>query len=236
MTTGVLHLGRGFPLLLVLLTACSSVPPASSRVAPLFVPDPGDIERYQALVQRQQKMFPDCKIPSACAHGHFMRALVALFENREAATKQFEQVVAVSPNSRLASTSKLWIKLIRDQRPTVPWNQFLDGMRVGEGNNELLVWSTEQVVRDLLEREMIIQQLMRRKQRDAASLQALRRELTQVIAERDATQGRKKAGAGDPSVKKLRGQLTIRDEKIEELSKQLDALKRIDQEMREIGR
>ena len=39
----------------------------------------------------------------------------------------------------------------------------------------------------------------------------------------------------DPSVKKLRRQLAVRDKRIQELSKQLEALKRIDQEMRGIG-
>ncbi len=227
-------------LLFLLLPGCSSVHTGASPSSPVFVPDPGDVERYQALVHRQQKMFPDCAEPGVCAHGHFTRGLAALFEDRDVATKHFEEVMKAAPNSRMASSSKLWIKLIRDQRPSGQWNRLLDSLRHGERSEELLAWSTEQLVRDLLEREMIILQLLRQKQRDASSMRALRhelgergKELEQVAGERDAMKARK-AKPGQPSAKELRKELVIRDKKIEELSSQLDALKRIDQEMRKI--
>ena len=238
--TCFLGLRRYLLLMLVSSVACSSVPTTSLPSAPFFVADPGDNERYQALVQRQQKMFPNCEEPGACAHGHFIRALVSLYENRETAAKHFERVMEVAPNSRLASTSRIWIRLIEDQRPTVPGNPLLDILRFGGRNDELLTWSTEQLVRDLLEREMIILQLLRQKQRDAKSLREVRRELGErgkeldrVAGERDSMKARM-AKPGQPSFKKLRKELAVRDKKIKELSNQLDALKRIDQEMRKI--
>lgn len=228
-------------LLFLLLPGCSSVHTGASPSSPVFVPDPGDVERYQALVHRQQKMFPDCAEPGVCAHGHFTRGLAALFEDRDVATKHFEEVMKAAPNSRMASSSKLWIKLIRDQRPSGQWNRLLDSVRHGERSEELLAWSTEQLVRDLLEREIIILQILRQKQRDAVSLRALRRELgergkdlEQLAEARDALKGRT-VKTKDPSVRKLRRQVAVRDKRIEELSKQLEALKRIDQEMRGIG-
>ncbi len=222
-----------------LLPGCvgMSTPPDPS--SPYFDPDPGDIKRYYTLAQRQEMLFPDCEKSLACAHVHFTRALVGLFENRETAMEHFQKVIDLAPSSRLAASSQLWIQLLEEDQEPSAWNQFLDTLRVSGKDGDMLETSNEQLVRDLLEREMIIQQLMHMKELDSATLQALQRELSERGREVDKLTSQQEAleakqlGDSDPSIKKLQQQLAVRDKKIRELNSQLEALKRIDQEMRE---
>jgi predicted RNase H-like nuclease (RuvC/YqgF family) len=92
--------------------------------------------------------------------------------------------------------------------------------------------AADRLVRDLLDREVLLQQIRSTKEGDFQTVEALQREL----AERDRKIELLSKGQGrtePPSVQSLQKQLAERDRKIEELSTQLEALKRIDQEMRE---
>jgi predicted RNase H-like nuclease (RuvC/YqgF family) len=95
--------------------------------------------------------------------------------------------------------------------------------------------TSDRLVRDLLDREMMIQQLRTSKDADAQAIDQLQREL----ADRDrkdpsiAKKEPPKVAADGNNVQALQKQLSERDKKIEELTSQLEALKRIDQEMRE---
>jgi predicted RNase H-like nuclease (RuvC/YqgF family) len=77
------------------------------------------------------------------------------------------------------------------------------------------------------------------KEADAQSLESLQRDLAERDRKGDTGTGRKDAkdpprGVQDPGVVlSLQKQLSDRDRKIEELASQLEALKRIDQEMRD---
>jgi predicted RNase H-like nuclease (RuvC/YqgF family) len=88
----------------------------------------------------------------------------------------------------------------------------------------------------LLSRELIIQQLRAMQDADAQSLEGLQRDLAERERKMEALTGKKDIprGSTDTSVVlSLQKQLTDRDKKIEELTSQLEALKRIDQEMRD---
>jgi bacterioferritin (cytochrome b1) len=96
--------------------------------------------------------------------------------------------------------------------------------------------TADRLVRDLLDREVLIQQLRTSKDDESDTVEALQREL----AERDhkievllLKKESAKAPADPVSIQNMHKQLAERDKKIEELSTQLEALKRIDQEMRE---
>ena len=68
------------------------------------------------------------------------------------------------------------------------------------------------------------------------ALDQLQRELANERANKDASSGKKdtpKVTTDGANVQALQKQLSERDKKIDELSSQLEALKRIDQEMRE---
>ena len=89
---------------------------------------------------------------------------------------------------------------------------------------------------DLLDRELTLQQFRAVKDADSQSLESLQRDLAERERKMDAGSGKKDTARGSIDtgiVLSLQKQLTDRDRKIEELASQLEALKRIDQEMRD---
>ena len=89
-------------------------------------------------------------------------------------------------------------------------------------------------MQDLLDRELLIEQLMHLKELDTASLQALQRKLSERGKQVERLSSERRILRGEqPSVQVLKRQIAIRDKKIKELTSQLEALKRIDQEMRQ---
>jgi predicted RNase H-like nuclease (RuvC/YqgF family) len=99
-----------------------------------------------------------------------------------------------------------------------------------------LAQASDRLVRDLLDRELTIQQLRAMKEADAQSLENLQRDLAERERKIDSVNGKKDTARGSADsgiVLSLQKQLTDRDKKIEELTSQLEALKRIDQEMRD---
>ncbi len=228
----------GFLLPLLLLAGCAawSTPPPAGQ--PLFSAEGAEAKSLQALARKQEAVAARCAEQNSCDHVYFTRALLGLYESREVAVKYFEKVVAASPKSQLAASSKLWIQLLENQgRPGEPsWLQaVLTAPAVAE-NNAVLVQTSDRLVRDLLNRELTIQQLRSIKDADAQALEALQRELSERDKKVESLSGKREAAKNSPeipSVQVLQKQLTERDRKIEELSSQLEALKRIDQEMRE---
>lgn len=175
----------GALLALASLSACA---PTVSPTSPFFVPDTADLPRFQRLAQAQETQLAACAERQTCDRLLFTRALVALYENREAAVRQFQQVVAVSPDSRLTSSSRAWLQVLKDQPSGGAWSGPLARM-------------TEQLVREVLEQELVIQQLSKE--------------------------------VDGPALRTLQRGLKAKDKQIEELTRQLDALKRIDQEMKD---
>jgi DNA repair exonuclease SbcCD ATPase subunit len=167
-----------------------------------------------------------------------MRALLGLYESRESASKHFEKVIAVAPKSQLASSSKLWLQLLEYHAAPVEqsWVQSVMAAPAISESQAILAQASDRLVRDLLDRELIIQQLRALKDSDAQSLEALQRDLAERERKLEALSGKKDSARGTSEtgiVPSLQKQLTDRDKKIEELTSQLEALKRIDQEMRD---
>jgi predicted RNase H-like nuclease (RuvC/YqgF family) len=99
-----------------------------------------------------------------------------------------------------------------------------------------LALTADRLVRDLLDREMVIHQLRSSREDDSEAVEALQRELVDRDHKIESLQSKKESvkTSADPSmIQNLQKQLAERDRKVEELSTQLEALKRIDQEMRE---
>ncbi|MFO0769298.1 MAG: hypothetical protein U0173_00020 [Nitrospiraceae bacterium] len=100
----------------------------------------------------------------------------------------------------------------------------------------MLSQATERAVRDLLDRELVIQQLRAMQELEAQSVETLQRELQEQEKRVESLSSRRESvrPAAEPlTVQSLQRQIGDRDRKIEELTSQLEALKRIDQEMRE---
>lgn len=222
----------------LLAPGCATLEPGAEGTSPIFAADPDDFERYQTLARRQERLLETCSVTGSCAYLHFSRGLVSLYEDRQEAARHFGRVVELVPDSRLAASSQVWVDLIADyQRPGF-WERLVHYLHLSPEDADPLGPSTELLVRDLLEREIVIQQLLYKSKRNAATLEALKSKLTErgKQLEKLASQRRKledKIGNGKaPAIEQLEKQIAVRDKKIRELNNQLDALKRIDQEMR----
>lgn len=170
-------------LLLILLAgvgACASLRSHPIPSSPLFVPDPREAQRYQALAREQDALLAVCAESRTCDRAHFTRALAALYEDQTVAAKHFQDAIDVAPRSQWAASSQFWL-------------QFLQNPPIFLARHSSFAEAAERLVRDLLELE-------------SSSALVLHREVR------------------------------TRDRKVEELTKQLEALKRIDQEMKEKSR
>ena len=110
-------LRHGFWLLIMgTLWGCAMVngtaPPGS---APLFQADATDTVILQTLHQEQEMLLSTCRQHQSCDQVHFTRAMIALFQNGEAAAASFQQTIAVAPNGPFADSSALWIRFLANR-------------------------------------------------------------------------------------------------------------------------
>ncbi len=227
-------------LVLVLLTGgCASMssPPPLSQ--PYFLVESSDARAFHLLGKKQDAVAARCQEHNSCDHAYFTRGLIGLYESRDIASKNFEKVISVAPKSQLATSSRLWLQQIQQDSPPTERSWFssvISAPAVSE-SQMTMGQTSDRLVRDLLDREMMIQQLRTSKDADAQTLDQLQRELATERDRRDANSATSKKdvpkNAEATTVQALQKQLSERDKKIDELSSQLEALKRIDQEMRE---
>ncbi|HEX7092774.1 MAG TPA: hypothetical protein VF205_03780 [Nitrospiraceae bacterium] len=220
------------------LAGCAAWSPAPQFSQPYFTVDTGVAKSLRALAKKQEELALKCAERSSCDHVYFIRGLLGLYESRDSASRYFEKVVAVAPKSQLASSSKLWVQLIENYAAPVEqsWFQSVIAAPAISESQAILAQASDRLVRDLLDRESTIQQLRAIKDADADSLESLQQDLAERERKLEALNGKKdtsRGSSGTNVVLSLQQQLADRDKKIEELTSQLDALKRIDQEMRD---
>jgi hypothetical protein len=195
------------------------------------VPNPNDAKLLRSLSQKQDAMLAACQETASCDHANFTRGLLALYENRDMAATYFERVITTAPKSRLAASSALWLQILRESPATAQpswWEAMFAGPAVAR-DNARLSQATAQLARDLLESELTIQQLKGLEGSSTVSVEALQRELQERDKKIEALTGKREPTA----VQALQREIVVRDKKIDELTSKLEALKRIDQEMRE---
>ena len=236
----VVHRGftSGVLSCLFFLAGCAAWSPAPQFSQPYFMVDTGEAKSLHASAKKQEALIPKCAERNSCDHVYFTRALLGLYESRDSASKYFGKVIAVAPKSQLASSSKLWLQLLEHHAAPVEqsWFQSVMAAPAISESQAILAQASDRLVRDLLDRELIIQQLRAMKDADAQALESLQRDLAERDRKMDAGSGKKDTPRGSSDtgiVLSLQKQLTDRDNKIEELTSQLEALKRIDQEMRD---
>lgn len=226
-------------LLPVLLTVsgCASWLSPAPKSHPYFAVDPAESKTFTAMGKKQDAVLAKCAEHSSCDHAYFTRALIGLYESRDTAMKYFEKVLIVAPKGQLAASSRTWLQLLQQPAPIEhSWlTSVMAGPEISE-SQETLGQASDRLVRELLDREVMLQQLRTTKESDAQSIELLQRELADRDRKIEALTGKKdlpKPATDSVPVQSLQKQLAERDKKIEELSSQLEALKRIDQEMRE---
>jgi hypothetical protein len=225
---------------LFLLAGCAVWSPAPEFSQPYFTVDQGEAKPLHALAKKQEALAQKCIERNTCDHVYFIRALLGLYESRDSASKYFEKVIAVAPKSQLASSSKLWIELLERHAAPVEqsWFQSVMAAPAISESQAILAQASNRLVRDLLDREITVQQLRAMREADSQSLDNLQRELAEHDRKMDGSSGSGRKDTARSSIDtgavlSLQKQLTDRDKKIEELTSQLEALKRIDQEMRD---
>ena len=206
---------------------------------PYFVVEPSDAKTFHLLGKKQDVVAAKCHEHNSCDHAYFTRALIGLYESRDVASKNFEKVIAIAPKSQLAISSRLWLQQIQQESPPSDRSWFTSVVSAPAVSESQVTMgqTSDRLVRDLLDREMMIQQLRTSKDADAQTVDQLQRELAAERDRKDGSIPRKEPsttkGPEAANVQVLQKQLSERDKKIDELSSQLEALKRIDQEMRE---
>ena len=97
---------------LFFLAGCAAWSPAPQFSQPYFLVEAGEAQSLRVLTKKQEAFTQRCAEHNSCDYGYFMRALLGLYESRDSASKYFEKVIAVAPQSQLANASKLWIDLL----------------------------------------------------------------------------------------------------------------------------
>jgi hypothetical protein len=120
-------------------------PSGSPLSAPFFIPTSEDTKRLATFAHELDTRALQCVEASTCEQVHFARALVSLFENKQAARASFLRVIDDNPSSSLAASSKLWLRLIgEDDTAGTPT----------EEQRSPLIEITAQLVRDWMDRQL----------------------------------------------------------------------------------
>lgn len=233
MITGLARIGI---LLGVNIAVGCTTLPAPSLQAPYFK-ESSDTKVLQTVVRKESQLTAKCAGKPLCDHVFFTRALAALYESRESAIRHFERVIAVAPKSQLAESSRLWLQLLQtgESPADQSWLQSVFNGPATARTQSLLSQAIERTVHDLLDREITIQQLRAIQDSEAQSLEALHRELQDQERKAEVFNPRREGSRmaiESATLQHLQRQISDRDKKVDELTSQLEALKRIDQEMR----
>ena len=135
----------GFLIISSLVGCGGMTPSVSPPSSPVFVPTSDDTQRLATLTHELDPRVLACVEASVCEQVNFVSALVSLFENREAARASFRRVIADNPSSDLATSSRLWLRLIGDKETTMP--------AIDEQRNPLTDIAA-QFIRDWMERHL----------------------------------------------------------------------------------
>ena len=161
-------------VLCLVLSGCASWAPEPSGSQPYFAVEPGEAKSLHALAKKQDAVVAKCAEHNSCDHVYFTRALIGLYESHDSAVKYFEKVIAIAPRSQLASSSRLWLQLLQ-QYPAPSDRSWFPSVMAAPAVSDgqvILGQASDRLVRDLLDRELMIQQLRATRDADAQVLEA----------------------------------------------------------------
>ncbi|WP_447978948.1 hypothetical protein [Candidatus Nitrospira bockiana] len=160
-------------LAVALLSACTPLPssiPSDGQgpsPAPFFAVEGSDAKAFQTLAREQDSRLTRCSHDRTCEQQHFTRALLALYEDQEAAAKHFQEVITAAPKSRLATVSEAWLKVL-EQRPR------------DEERESRFAKATRSLILELLQQE---QELLHREQMMRVELGAREKKLEELATQ-----------------------------------------------------
>jgi len=149
-------------ILSVMLGGCTAWTSPTPTNHPYFVLELGESQVFHSHAKKQENLALKCNEKNSCDHVYFTRALLGLYESREVAEKYFGKVLAVAPKSQLAASSKAWIQLLQERAAPGPksWPQAVLVAPALANTNTSLAQTADRLVRDLLDREVVIQQTL----------------------------------------------------------------------------
>ncbi|MFB3114465.1 MAG: hypothetical protein ACE1ZW_00635, partial [Nitrospirales bacterium] len=188
-------------------------------------PDPQDATFLDVLGVRADNQLSQCRNPTACTQAHFLKGLTALHSNTDVASYHFQKVIESSPQHRVSQASRVWLWLLDELRPSKSQPASAKDM-------------TRELVRTLLKRDLeLLEELpvhttgssdlklhLIAQETKINALSEHMHELSQEVATLKTESA---------SMHVLQQELQARDKKVAELTSQLDALRRIDQELKE---
>jgi hypothetical protein len=104
-------------LLTGMLSGCAMVngPPPPPSSAPIFQADASDTVLVQAAQREHDMLLSTCAQRQSCDQVHFTQAMIALFQNGEAAAASFQQAITVAPNGPFADSSARWVRFLANR-------------------------------------------------------------------------------------------------------------------------
>jgi hypothetical protein len=83
--------------------------------APVFQADETDAVIVQAVQRDQEALLNTCAQHQSCDQVHFTRAMIALFQNGDAAAASFQQAIAIAPKGPFADSSTRWLRFLTNR-------------------------------------------------------------------------------------------------------------------------
>ena len=108
------RLGSGL-MMMGMLWGCATLndtPVSLPGSVPVFQADETDTVIVQAVQRDQDALLNTCAQHQSCDQVHFTRAMIALFQNGEAAAALFQQAIAVAPKGPFADSSTRWLRFL----------------------------------------------------------------------------------------------------------------------------
>jgi polyhydroxyalkanoate synthesis regulator phasin len=190
----------------------------------ILVPNPQDAQFLEILGIRADTQLSQCRNMEGCNQAHFLKALTALHANTDVAGYHFQKVIESSPSTRLSHASRVWLWLLEEIRPSN--SQHTSSQNITRELIQALLQRDLDLVEKLPVPSTVSPDLKPHLVAQEAKVNALSEKIHELSQE-VATLKTKSA-----SMHSLQQDLQARDKKVAELTNQLDALRRIDQEIK----
>lgn len=188
-------------------------------------PDPQDTKFLEILGIRADTQLSQCKNLEACNQAHFLKGLTILHSNADIASHHFKKVVESSPHNRLSQASRVWLWLLDELRPSQ--SQSASAKDITRELVQALIQRDLALLKELPIHTTVSPDLKPHLVAQEVKVKALSEQIHELSQEVATLK------AESASMHSLQQDLQARNKKVAELTNQLNALRRIDQELKE---
>jgi regulator of replication initiation timing len=199
--------------------------PASPSPSSILAPNPQDATFLHGLGIRADNQLSQCRKPENCSQAHFLKALTTLHTNQEIASYHFGKVVESSSQPRLSQASRVWLWLLEEIHASN--SQTISAHAVNRELIQALLQRDLGLLENPSMETLIPPDLKSLLIANETKIQALSEQVHELSQEVTTLK------TETASIQSLQKQLQLRNKKVTELTSQLDALRRIDQELKE---